>query len=351
MARKSVSPWYRSGKNCWYVWHQGKLVRLHKDKDEAHRLWHLLLAGAWPEQQPTLSPPSSQALPLSQPLLTVGGLIDAYLADVQLRLKASTLLSKRKVLLRLKAEMGADPAVSLRPAVVTTWLAKQRGWGRSLRWLAAAVVRSCCRWAVPSLLPSDPTVGLKLPGPVSRGADTLISQDDHSRLLAVAPGAFRDALLALHGTGCRPGELCKVEARYVDVASGTWLLNEHKTDGRGKVRVILLPPAVQELSKRLAEAHPFGPLFRDTKGKPLTPERLSATGSSRRGDGWELGRIIAYGYRHSYATDALAAGVPDAQVAELLGHSGTTMLHKHYSHLTAKTKVLREALGRVRGKE
>jgi integrase len=59
-------------------------------------------------------------------------------------------------------------------------------------------------------------------------------------------------------------------------------------------------------------------------------------------------KATAYGFRHSFATDALANGVPDAHVAELLGHSGTAMLHKHYSHLTARAKALRDALGRVR---
>jgi len=43
-----------------------------------------------------------------------------------------------------------------------------------------------------------------------------------------------------------------------------------------------------------------------------------------------------------------ANGVPDAQVAELLGHSGAAMLHRHYAHLTARARVLKEALGRVR---
>jgi integrase len=62
----------------------------------------------------------------------------------------------------------------------------------------------------------------------------------------------------------------------------------------------------------------------------------------------ELAGKVAYGLRHTFATDAMANGVPDAQVAELLGHSGTAMLHKHYAHLTARAKALREALGRVR---
>ena len=44
-----------------------------------------------------------------------------------------------------------------------------------------------------------------------------------------------------------------------------------------------------------------------------------------------------------------ANGVPEAHVAELLGHSGTAMLHRHYSHLGTKAAALRSALGKVRG--
>ena len=57
---------------------------------------------------------------------------------------------------------------------------------------------------------------------------------------------------------------------------------------------------------------------------------------------------IAYGYRHSFATTALANGVPDAQVAALLGHASTTILHQHYSHLTSQAQALRDALAKVR---
>jgi hypothetical protein len=38
----------------------------------------------------------------------------------------------------------------------------------------------------------------------------------------------------------------------------------------------------------------------------------------------------------------------NAHVAELLGHQGTAMLHRHYAHPGAKAKGLREALGPVR---
>ena len=60
-------------------------------------------------------------------------------------------------------------------------------------------------------------------------------------------------------------------------------------------------------------------------------------------------RATAYGYRHAFATEALAAGVPDAHVAALLGHTSTAMLHRHYSHLTHQAQAMRAALAKVRG--
>jgi len=58
--------------------------------------------------------------------------------------------------------------------------------------------------------------------------------------------------------------------------------------------------------------------------------------------------VTAYGVRHTFATDALSRGVPDAHVASLLGHSSTAMLHKHYSHLTERASTLKAAVERIR---
>jgi len=112
--------------------------------------------------------------------------------------------------------------------------------------------------------------------------------------------------------------------------------------------IFLCPEAVSILREQVAK-HPQGLLFPGQDGQRLTAQAI----------GRRLARLcekaglkaIAYGYRHGFATDALANGVPDAQVAELLGHSGTAMLHKHYSHLTARSQVLRDALGKVRGEK
>jgi site-specific recombinase XerD len=39
--------------------------------------------------------------------------------------------------------------------------------------------------------------------------------------------------------------------------------------------------------------------------------------------------LIAYAYRHSFATDLLVNGVGIAQVTELLGHTSTDMVMRH----------------------
>jgi len=332
MARDAY-PWYRKDRDCWYVWHNGQQVRLHRDKEAAFQLWHRIALG----HEEVHEGPS------------VATIIDAYLADVETRLKPTTLLCKRKVLERLKVEKGTVAAGAFTSAAVLAWLDRQR-WGQSLRWLACCIIKTCYRWAVSTkLLPETPVADLKVKPPRSRGAEALVSPDTHEQLLRAAPLALRRALLALHATGCRPSEVCRVEARHFDATNGVWLLDEHKTDRTGKRRIIYLSPSMIALCQELTEQHPAGPLFRNTKGRPLTPDRLrNWVFKTRRRLG--ITGVVPYAYRHSYATEALSRGVADALVAELLGHS-TMTLHRHYAHLTANTRALRQAVDRIRPAE
>jgi integrase len=112
--------------------------------------------------------------------------------------------------------------------------------------------------------------------------------------------------------------------------------------------VLYLIPAALELLRPLADRHPTGPPLRNRVGKPWSQ---SAVGMAMRKAAQKAGLPgkIAYGYRHTWATDALAAGVPDAVVAEMLVHSSTAMLHRHYSHLATRGKLLAEAARKVRG--
>ena len=54
-------------------------------------------------------------------------------------------------------------------------------------------------------------------------------------------------------------------------------------------------------------------------------------------------RVIAYGARHSYATNALTqGGVDPVSLAHLMGHKDTAMVSRVYSHIAKNPDFLRQ---------
>lgn len=212
----------------------------------------------------------------------------------------------------------------------------------------ATLLLMCFRWAEgEDLIAVNPLRKLKKPACESRGTKAMISPADHLKLMGAATPALRSILLFLHETGCRPSEATRLTATNIDFANHVIILHEHKTDHTGKPRLIVLTPTIRELLSELVAVNPNGPLMRNARGGSWTKNSLGL--AFRRACKIANVNAIAYGYRHTYATDALASGVPDATVAALLGHSSTTMLHKHYSHISSRTDVLRNAALKVRG--
>ncbi len=146
-------------------------------------------------------------------------------------------------------------------------------------------------------------------------------------------------------TGCRPSEVARVTADNVNLELGVWVFADHKTVQKtGKPRIVYLTPAMVELTKRLMAEHPDGPLFRGPRGgKPFTRNGIRCRFKRLRKKLPHLKGLIAYAYRHSFATDALVNGVGIAQVAELLGHTSTEMVMRHYSHIAGNIRHMRDA--------
>jgi integrase len=324
---KTGSPWYRASHDAWYVWYGGRQVALAKGKEskgEAFARFAELLGDVpRPPEQP-------------QGNFSSGHVVGAYLACAAASVESTTLSAYDCILRAFLKQFGGQAVARLRPEEVEAW-AQSRSWSRTTCRYALTVVGGVFRWALrEGLVTDNPLRSLRRPAGRSRGAEILIAPELHSRLLAVVSDEFRDFLQAVHGTGARPGEVARVEAKDVIWDVSCWVLAEHKTVRKtGRPRTVYLPPAVLAICRRLAERHPAGPLFRNTRGE------------SWRKTGWKqamaraqrkLGltrRPMVSGHRHGFATDALAQGISDAQVAELLGHADTSMIHRLYGHLSA----------------
>ena len=200
------------------------------------------------------------------------------------------------------------------------------------------------------IIANNPIVGVRKPPKTSRGRRALISEAEHHTLVAHADADFGDFLALLWHTGSRPSEIANLTLDDVDFTNAVAILSKHKTQHLGKERIVILnADALAILRRRIAFAQQSNTrlFFVSETGEAMTAKGIG--GRMRRTcERAGIRRCIAYGCRHTYATEALSKGVPEATVAALLGHSNTTMLHKHYSHLTAKMGVLREASAKIR---
>lgn len=323
-------PWWRACRRAWYVWRDGKQIRLSADKSEAFRLWHEL------------------QLTEHQGELTIAALVGRYLEWAAKQFKPATVKTKHVHLERLGREWGDKVAEQFDGEA---WLDRHGTWGRSTRWLVALTLKAMFAWAQREhVLATNPLRGWTVPGPRSRNTNNAASEADLLRLIQSLPGGYREAVLFLYLTGCRPGEMLKTERENVHEDAGTVILHQHKTDGTNRPRIIYLDSEALILVQRQMQAFPSGPLFRNTRGAPI---HLNNIGNVMKGICKRLGlpHITPYSLRHFFATEALAREVPDAVVAALLGHTSTTILHKHYNHVGERSRVLHEALGKVRGKE
>jgi integrase len=335
---KTGSPWYRKGKDSWYVWHAGRQVFLAKGKGNK--------AEAFARFSALLNDPDGE---LKEARFTVADVVKEFEKSAAERVTPGTLTAYRCILKPFTTAFGSRLPTEVTPPQVIEWASRGK-WSASTRRYALMVVCTMYSWAEKqNRVVPNPLKGMKKPPAKSRGAEVLIDDELHARILQVASPEFRTFLQAVRATGARPGEVARIEAKDVSWEAGCWVLTEHKTAKTGRVRTIYLPEATLALCRTLADKYPTGPLFRNTRG-----ERWRKTGwkQAMARAQKKLGlsrRPLTSGYRHTFATDALEAGVPDTHLAELLGHSTTAMIHRHYGHLSAKGRALKSSLDRIRG--
>ncbi len=332
-------PYFRASDGWWVSRFRGEYVKLAKgEENEAAALkrFHELMA------LEAIGTPAASAD------VTVAALFEAFL-DWSSRNNEKTTYEWYKLFLQSFVDRYATERVQdLKPYHVTRWLDAEAGWGEASRRCAVTAVKRALNWATDEgYIPANPLK--KVRKPPAKRREKILTADERK---VVAAGAtdkvFKVFHFALQQTGCRPGEIARVTADMVDLDKGTWTFTKHKTFKKtGKPRVVYLTPPMVKLCRLLIKEHPTGPIFRNRRGNAWNRNSVRCRFRRlRKKHGLDKG-IVAYAYRHTYATDGLAAGVPATTMAELLGHKDTQMITENYGHLDQKSAHLRDAAERA----
>ena len=167
MARKSVGPWFWTGKNCWYAWVNGRQVSLRtkgrENEEQAVRAWHRLMADM-PVERPETAPQGPKAVPpvaVCGP--TVAAVVAAFLTDAESRLKPSTVRLYREDLAKLPTAIRDMPADGLTGDRLSKWL-YSLAVSSTTKAITLRSVSACFGWAVKAgMMTANPATAVGRP--------------------------------------------------------------------------------------------------------------------------------------------------------------------------------------------
>jgi integrase len=159
-----------------------------------------------------------------------------------------------------------------------------------------------------------------------------LSVAEAQRLMnACDPPEFRTLVLGALQTGCRYGELTRLEVADFNPDVGTLTIRKSKTS---KVRhVVLTDEGVAFFREITAGRSGTDIIFVQSGGRKWsTLYRNEMRDANRRAN--LSPPITFHGLRHSWASLSIMAGMPLVVVAQNLGHVDTTMCERFYGHLS-----------------
>ncbi len=167
---------------------------------------------------------------------------------------------------------------------------------------------------------------------VSKASGEYLTLEEVQQFASVCPSDFRDVVQAAVMTGCRYGELCALRVSAFDANINALSLIQSKT-GKQK-RVFLTDSEATFFANLCAGKQGSDFILLRSDGKPWQKshqqqrmqDALKAAGIDRH--------IRFHDLRHTFATLLVMNGTSIQLVANQLGHSGTRMAEKHYSHFS-----------------
>jgi integrase len=336
--KQSREPFWRSERDCWYVHHGTRTVRLARDKDEAWRRWHELMARPPVPEPPPVAGPDAEAIVV----------LDAFLDWCQ-KNRAPRTYAWYQAFFQALVDTIPDglPARDLKPYHLTQVMDARAGWGNNTRHDFVTAVSRAFNWALRQRLIDRNPVALT--EKLAREARELAATpaDVAAVLAAVKEPNFRDLVRFVWESGVRPQEARAVEARHDDFALKRVVFPPREAKGRKRHRVVYLTDAAAEILRPLAEARPEGALFRNSEGRPWTKDAINCAFCRLEK---KLGRKLHLGaLRKGYCTEALKNGVDTHTLAHLMGHADAVMISRVYARVQADPRFMAEAARRAKG--
>lgn len=307
-------PWFRDFNKCWYVTINRRKINLGKDKKAAFRRWHEMEEAGL----------EGFDLPLEEA-------VQLYLDSLS-GCSAETRDVAKRHLDDFSEHVGKLKCSRLRAHHWTSFL-RTKAWAPSTARTALNKINACLNHAVEQgKLDAHKFKVPKKEIPRFERRKVVVTAEEQVRMEAAAPPAFRDFLIGLRLSGCRPGEIAS--ARIENVKDGMLFVRNKTAHSTGEAyRPVYLTAELSELIRQLSEGRTEGLIWRNAekgqwKRMALVPamRRLRVKLKLRKG-------ITLYTYRSRFVTSALEKGIDAISVSELVGHRTLDMVKKHYASL------------------
>lgn len=211
---------------------------------------------------------------------------------------------------------------------VKQWLDAHQ-WTGTRRMAQQAVRRAYNYGKELGMVPADGRLGFKTERNRCRRAyfDKVLEE----ALYTHATPALADVIRAMIGTGCRPGEIARLEKRHIEYREGKMLWRfpptEHKTGKKTqRDRVVPVGAEIASLVDRRLERQQGNRVFLGIHGEPWTPDKLKDAFTYLRGKLTAAGIKLdkdqtLYACRHTYAKRQLGKGISTNVLAAQMGNS------------------------------
>lgn len=320
-------PFWRAQRNTWAVLFQGRQVNLGKDKVEAFRKYHALMAGVTSAAPGPVGP-------------TAGEVIDQFLTWCESHQAAGTHRIYRWHLTRFRKAVGTMRLSELKPFHVTRWLDGYSCAANTANLAVRCAVRPFSWAKKQGLIEKNPLAGVERPSATPR--ECYLTEDQFDKITAAVPDReFQDFLTFARETGARPQEIRAIEKRHFDPVMNAIVFPRNESKGKKRQRVIVLNSKALAIVQRLIVKQPAGPVFRNVDGQPW---KRDAVGNRAQRLKRKLGfPFCVYAIRHTWITDALLNGVEPLTVATLAGHSSIDQVWSTYQKLQLQRDHMRNA--------